>query len=365
MMDRAVKQDVMTDQYSWDQSTDYVICREKVEKEIKDVSPQKVNQLLGIDTRHPDWQGPSGSWLSHAYRMHQVFPDIFCLKTKILPFMAYKSIANSSGLTAEQRQQLREWAEGKQPTQRELRERIKEWQRDDVARRGFRLMTNNHWRFASSDGPDDNGFDGGISNSVVANLLHYFTDRGDVVVDPMAGSGRTARVVAEIPYFSPDWENIDATEYGGERTVLMSDIAPTSESIVQADARENIPFTNADFVLLDPPYWRIAKDKYEHGGDTLDEWLDGLSAVLLNAFHALKEGGFLALILDDYLRNKDPAPLALLGAEVARKAGFHPRYTIYNNYTNASATMNAIQAYRAKRNRLMVNGMKIINVFER
>ena len=358
LSERASNQASKGDSYSWEQATDYVTTRAALLADDPSLTPQKINRAIrGVD----GYQGPGSSFLSDSWACYDKFPEVFTCTRKKCRFEVYRVIASSK---AADKQALRQWAEDYQPTQSQLRERIKELTGDDRARLGFRLMTTNSWKFASSDGADDNGFDGGISNDVVANLLHYFTDPGDVVVDPMAGSGRTSKVVETLPYFSEAWQNQKDHERGGPRTVLMSDIAPQRDGIVQADARESIPFEQADFILLDPPYWRIAEGKYNHGGETIEEWLAGIQAIGLNCRSALVPGGRIALILDDFLRSKQTAPLAMLGMEAMTKAGFTPVLTIYNGYTNACATMGPLQQWRAMNARLMVNGMKIISIFE-
>lgn len=235
----------------------------------------------------------------------------------------------------------------------------------DESRYGFRLMVTNQWRFPSNDGTDDRNFNGGISSGVVANLAHYFTEPGDVIVDPMAGSGRTGEVLSEIPYFSNDWEDTEAHDNGGKRKVLLSDIAPMKDGIVQADASKEIPFSGANFILLDPPYWKIAEGKYAHGGETIEEWVSWLTDVGRNCYKTLNEGGLLALVLDDYLRSQMKQPLVLLGAQAMQTAGFVPLLTVYNNYANAVATMTAIGMWRAKKAKLPLSGMKVINIFKK
>ena len=355
---RYLERDHNDDSLSWEQTSDYVEFRAKKEKE--GITAQKINKEL--DAVLPDRKIMAPSARSNAWKVHDVFPDVFYSGIKKSKYSYYRLIANGK-LSREQKDELRELAESDNPpTRDELVRRIKELRGDDDAiRRGFRLMSTNHWRFGSEE-KDDNGWDGGISKHVVANLIHYYTDPGDIVIDPMAGSGRTGKVVETMPYFSADWENGSA-EYGGPRTVLMSDIDPQRDGIEKADARERIPFAGASLVLLDPPYWNIAKDKYATGGDTLEEWLETITAIGIQCKEALKPGGAIAFICDDYLRSKERRSLSLLAAMEWAKIGLSPRETIYNTYNNASATMGPLGQWRAKNARLMVNGTKIITMF--
>ncbi|MGB9721275.1 MAG: TRM11 family SAM-dependent methyltransferase [bacterium] len=84
----------------------------------------------------------------------------------------------------------------------------------------------------------DNKFNGVTPALVIWNLLQRYTKPGDLVVDPMCGSGTTIDVAKEL-----------------DRKVIGYDIAPYRPDIVQNDAR-NIPLPDdsVDFVFIDSPY---------------------------------------------------------------------------------------------------------------
>jgi DNA modification methylase len=84
----------------------------------------------------------------------------------------------------------------------------------------------------------DNKYPGVTPAFILWNLIQRYTKEGDLVIDPMCGSGTTIDVCKE--------EN---------RRVLGFDIVPYRADIKQADAR-NLPLGNevADFVFVDSPY---------------------------------------------------------------------------------------------------------------
>jgi len=84
----------------------------------------------------------------------------------------------------------------------------------------------------------DNKFQGVTPAFIVWNLLQRYTQPGDLVVDPMAGSGTTVDVCKE--------EN---------RRVIAYDTAPAHPDVIQGDAR-SIPLDDesVDFVFVDSPY---------------------------------------------------------------------------------------------------------------
>lgn len=98
------------------------------------------------------------------------------------------------------------------------------------------------WEYPSQDygkSPHgDTGFLGATPAWVIWNLLQRYTREGDLVLDPMCGSGTTIDVATEL-----------------HRTPAGFDLAPTRADIRHADAR-HLPLKSesVDFVFLDPPY---------------------------------------------------------------------------------------------------------------
>jgi len=110
----------------------------------------------------------------------------------------------------------------------------------------LRVMTTTLWEYPSQHYNDSLGrgmqgskdYVGATPSWVIWQLLQRYTRKGDVVIDPMCGSGTT----------------LDVCEDLGRRGVGF-DLQPTREAITLADARE-LPARNAsaDFVFIDPPY---------------------------------------------------------------------------------------------------------------
>jgi DNA modification methylase len=79
---------------------------------------------------------------------------------------------------------------------------------------------------------------GATPSYVIWNLLKRYTREGDLIVDPMCGSGTTLDVATDL-----------------KRRSKGFDLQPQRDDIKLADARE-IPLEDesADFVFIDPPY---------------------------------------------------------------------------------------------------------------
>ena len=84
----------------------------------------------------------------------------------------------------------------------------------------------------------DNKFQGVTPAFIIWNLIQRYTKLGDLVVDPMAGSGTTVDVCKEE-----------------EREVKGYDLTPRHPEVIQNDAR-NIPLPDesVDLVFIDSPY---------------------------------------------------------------------------------------------------------------
>lgn len=108
------------------------------------------------------------------------------------------------------------------------------------------LMTTTLWEYPSQHYDDSLGrreqgskqYAGATPSWVIWQLLQRYTRRGDLVIDPMCGSGTTLDVAEDLG-----------------RNAMGFDLQPQREAITLADARE-IPVDDerADFVFIDPPY---------------------------------------------------------------------------------------------------------------
>lgn len=86
--------------------------------------------------------------------------------------------------------------------QRKIREDELARREDQKTRFGFDLKERNIWSFETPDPRFGKaGYKGRLPGQVIANALHYYTQPGWVVVDPMAGSGTTRDVIASLPHF--------------------------------------------------------------------------------------------------------------------------------------------------------------------
>lgn len=185
---------------------------------------------------------------------------------------------------------------------------------------------------------DNSSYFGKMPPQIVENLLWFYTEPGDTIVDPFAGGGTT----------------IDVAKAMGRR-VWTSDLHPSTPTlpIHQHDITTGWPDdapTKANLILLDPPYWRQAAGKYsdsEHdlGNQTLDEFLTSWNTVVKACQPHLADGGKLAYIVSpaEDKDNNRVVDLALLMYDACRNAGLDPLRRIIVPYNTQQATGQQVE----------------------
>lgn len=190
------------------------------------------------------------------------------------------------------------------------------------------------WQFQNSD--KDAGaqsYFGALPPQVVENLLWFYTNVGDVVVDPFAGSGTS----------------IDVAKRMGRR-VWASDIRGNHYSphlpIRRHDILTGWPTAappKADLVILDPPYWRQAKGKYSTEPNELAEmelasFEDAWAAVVKVAIKRTKRAAYIIspTQTDDSSVGVIDHATAMLAPFI--KAGWHVERRIIVPYQTQQAT---------------------------
>lgn len=127
----------------------------------------------------------------------------------------------------------------------------------------------------------DNAFHGRTHPEIIKVACLRYSKPGDIVYDPMAGSGTTLDVCAELG-----------------NVCIASDINPHRSDIIQADARYALPTEPVDLVILHPPYMNIV-DYKDEGFSTgnLSLWRYSMELVLNGVWAALKPGHVAVVIV--------------------------------------------------------------------
>lgn len=150
------------------------------------------------------------------------------------------------------------------------------------------------WRFAENDPRFGIPHPGRIPGQIAGNVIYYFSEPEDLIIDPMAGGGST----------------LDAAEFL-DRKSLGFDLHPRRPDITQWDISKGFPgeAEGAQLIFMDPPYWNMMKEGYKEGSSsdlTLDEFKNWYRKLMLSAAQTIRVGGFVAvIIMPQYFRLPD------------------------------------------------------------
>jgi DNA modification methylase len=174
------------------------------------------------------------------------------------------------------------------------------------SRPALRLATTTLWTYPSQhyDAPGKSGamqgdkaYVGATPSWVIWQLLQRYTREGDLVIDPMCGSGTTLDVARDL-----------------DRRGLGYDLTPSRPDIFRADARA-IPLEDgkADFVFIDPPYSTHVDysddprciGKLDSGGpDRGAAYYAAMEGVIAEIDRVLKDRRYMALYVSDSFKKK-------------------------------------------------------------
>ena len=165
---------------------------------------------------------------------------------------------------------------------------------------GVKVQPYDVWNFASCHDLMGDRHPGRIPGEIVAHVLYFYTKRGDLVIDPMAGSGTT----------------LDACLLLG-RKCYGYDIDGRHErpDILKHDLQAGWPdkLKKANLILWDPPYFdkmdatNIGDDGYIDGSISRlsrEDYLEFLGERLAEAASKARKGCRLAFVMADW----DPGP---------------------------------------------------------
>jgi len=144
----------------------------------------------------------------------------------------------------------------------------------------------------------DNKYPGVTPAGLIWNLVWRYTEPGDLVVDPMCGSGTTLDICKEE-----------------RRECICYDISPVRPDIIQNDARYiPLPDNHVDLVFVDSPYGDNIRYN-EHPDDIgkisseTERFYDELEKVINECHRILKPGKVLGWLIGDQWVKKQFTPV--------------------------------------------------------
>lgn len=174
------------------------------------------------------------------------------------------------------------------------------------------------WDFTYRDDyAGDKDFHGNCSPQIVEQCIWRFTEEGDLVVDPMAGSGTVLDVCKRF-----------------NRRYIAYDINPAHSDIEERDSRQMpLDSGSVDMIFIHPPYWNLvnytASDDGKSGdlsrAPSLEAYLQMLGEVFAECRRVLKPGKHMCVLIGDLVRNGQFIPLCRKVGNLAEEMRFIDR----------------------------------------
>jgi hypothetical protein len=281
------------------------------------------DQVLKMISSHPGIKFPF-TMLKQCQQYYTYYPDV---SKRTLPEVFYFDLATKVG-EQKKRDQYEKMAVDNRWTISDLRKKIHD---DDTARRidertkyGFDLRERNVWTFELPDPRfGKTNFKGRLPGQIVANALYYYTNPGEYVVDPFAGSGTIGDIVDVLPYFQ-------------DRKCKMYDLEPVDERI----ARNNVLLTGipeqsgtVDYLFLDPPAEFMQKDSmssFDGGFETAKaDFVLKFKGIVRECARVLKSGGRVSLLIEPAFSRTEFLDYPSEVAAMFKDAGFRPIGKVY------------------------------------
>jgi hypothetical protein len=203
----------------------------------------------------------------------------------------------------------------------------------------------NVWNFERRDPRLGDEVPGNIPGQIVMNLLYYYTNQGDLVVDPMAGGGST----------------IDACLVMGRRCRAY-DIEPRRKDIIKRDVIkqgfDEKVVGKCDLILLDPPYYNMVFNSFKD----LDDFYDFIEALARNSHSAIKPGGVVALLMSDWTKTE---PHICLSGECYKIFTNHFTCIEHIDVPLTSAQYSGEAVIQAKKDRKLLGIRRSLYVFKK
>jgi len=215
------------------------------------------------------------------------------------------------------------------------------------------LESTTHWDFPTqsygSTPKGNNKYPGVTPAFIIWNLIKRYTEPGDLVLDPMCGSGTT----------------IDVCKEEGRR-VIGYDIVSVRPDIIENDAR-NIPLedNSVDLVFIDSPYgdnikYNPSPNSIGNISAETDEFYGELEKVMKEAHRVLKPGKVLGWLIGDQWVKKRFTPVGLKVYERLTKY-FEP-VDIICVVRRSQSSNTGVWHNRARRFNFYLRGFKYLHI---
>lgn len=230
------------------------------------------------------------------------------------------------------------------------------------------IKPSDNWNFHKVFYPtlhDGNGH-GYIPGDLYANCFWYYARPGDLVVDPMAGSG-IAQVVYEDRH---TWMGAAAYDF----ELRLFDLTPQQPYIERHNLLDGFPTARADYIIMDIPYFGISRGQYsDHQADIAnmewEAWRAAMSSIARYCAEVQEDGGRCTVITPNFrdLSMGRIVPIPYLLIKAWEKVGYQLYDVAYasRRIQQTQAVGMAISNLKAKESRIMLTDISEVLTFVR
>jgi hypothetical protein len=231
------------------------------------------------------------------------------------------------------------------------------------------VKPSDNWNFQSNIYlPENVNGHGYISGEVYANAFWYYVREGDLVVDPMAGSGLAKKVYEDRALWM-------GKEHSYDFDLRLYDLTPQKNFINQHDVLEGFPVKHPDYIFMDIPYFLMVKGQYSTKGNDIaniiewEKYLEALRIVARNCFQAQRKGKFCTVMASNS-RDLSSGKRYMLASKVVQlweDAGYSLFDKAYSprHIQITKSTGMAVLNNKAKIKRIMLTDMTEILTFKK
>lgn len=208
-------------------------------------------------------------------------------------------------------------------------------------------------------------------------IVEYWSNEGDLILDPFAGRGTRIMVAKRLKRKSIGLDiSQEFVSHIKNKISTKSSLFDFEDgadeynpTIIRTNSMEMpINSDSVDFIYTCPPYWNI--EKYEKHEKQLSEikdydlFLEKLGLVLKESFRVLKDGKFIAIVVQDFRLWRKFYAFGAHTTQIMEEAGFTMWDTIIREYTtNVAAKLPDAKAqkFNVKIHEYVLVGRKEIN----
>jgi DNA modification methylase len=242
------------------------------------------------------------------------------------------------------------------------------------------LITESLWIFDQKQGLPETlaDYHGAFVPQIPEQLMRRFTQRGDLVIDPMCGSGTTLAVAQKLGRdaigVDINHEIIDSVRKVLQKTGRKKGHNDARTAAIVSNAREQTSLrdaqsqfkkwghSSASLLMMHPPYFNIVQytsnPKELSQSKNLKEFSSRLEEVFDLWIPVVRKGGIIAVVIGDIYADGQWIPLAfdVLRLLQKEKYSLNLRGIVVKNMSNSRGKRNAynLWRYRSLRNQTFI-----------